>query len=305
MIDVHPPTPNTQSSVCGDWHQYREEKCIKILNAAHTFDDAVELCRKDGSELLLVTSAAEQDALDGYIFKEKQIADSVWIAAKMNTFSHMFKALDGIELSYTNWATGRPGSSLSRNCVQMSSEAETLGKWMDEPCQKYNRVVCEKKPIWTVAQLQQALLADRRKFSEEIKQLATKVERLEKSNAVAVGFTYIQLPHEQSPDHIWPDFTWKDISASYAGVFFRVSGGAAGAFGSTQEENAPRVDQIETAYWTNCTFNQQTPLAVNGWSQPAKTGYYVGTTGMCTRFHTTSGEVRPKNVAINVWKRTA
>lgn len=208
MIDVH-STLTTAENICGDWHQHQQEKCIKILNAAHTFDDAVELCRKEGSELLLVSSAVEQDALDGYIFKEKQIADSVWIAAKMNTFSHMFKALDGTELVYTNWATGKPGSSLTRGCVQMSSETETLGKWMDEPCQKYNRVVCEKRPIWTIAQLQQALLADRKKLADEMKQLTIKVERLEKSNAVAIGFTYIQLPHEQSPNHIWPDYTWK------------------------------------------------------------------------------------------------
>jgi hypothetical protein len=39
------------------------------------------------------------------------------------------------------------------------------------------------------------------------------------------------------PSDIWPWMTWKDISSSYDGVFFRAEGGASEKFREIQEEN--------------------------------------------------------------------
>jgi len=38
---------------------------------------------------------------------------------------------------------------------------------------------------------------------------------------VPIGFIYIQLPLQQTPQTIWPNCSWSDISAEYSGLFFR------------------------------------------------------------------------------------
>jgi len=42
---------------------------------------------------------------------------------------------------------------------------------------------------------------------------------------IPIGFIYIQLPLQQTPQTIWPNYSWNDISAEYSGLFFRPLGG--------------------------------------------------------------------------------
>jgi hypothetical protein len=46
-----------------------------------------------------------------------------------------------------------------------------------------------------------------------------------------IGFVYFQLKGQPAPEEIFAG-TWENISAQYAGLFFRVEGGNASAFGS-------------------------------------------------------------------------
>ncbi len=59
-----------------------------------------------------------------------------------------------------------------------------------------------------------------------------------------IGFIYVQLPNEKSPTEIWPWMTSNDVSSTYAGIFFRVTGGGAASFEHVQEDNAPRLTSI-------------------------------------------------------------
>jgi hypothetical protein len=101
---------------------------------------------------------------------------------------------------------------------------------------------------------------------------------------------------------------WKDVTSDYAGLFFRAEGGGSEAFGTLQNENFPSryIDQVHSekdyeSYDAN--------LTTIGWSKKIYTGRgWDGAVGaVCgTRFHVTekNGEVRPRNMAIRVWKRT-
>ena len=54
---------------------------------------------------------------------------------------------------------------------------------------------------------------------------------------------------------------WEDVSANYSGVFFRVVGGEAGAFGAIQMENTNRISKVnsvhtdETSAWPEVAKN--------------------------------------------------
>src|SRR5699024_5951111 len=67
-----------------------------------------------------------------------------------------------------------------------------------------------------------------------------------KQNLLPLGFTYVQLPKDKAPGEIWPWATWTDVSSTYAGVFFRVEGGAAAPFGTVQESNTTTLSHIHS-----------------------------------------------------------
>ena len=69
-----------------------------------------------------------------------------------------------------------------------------------------------------------------------------------KNNPVPIGFTYVQLPLEKQSGDIWPWMIWEDVSAKYSGVFFRVVGGEADAFGEIQMANTNRISKVNSVH---------------------------------------------------------
>jgi len=98
---------------------------------------------------------------------------------------------------------------------------------------------------------------------------------------------------------------WTDVSAHYAGVFFRVEGGRAASFGQTQEESAPHLVKVE--YGVNDDYQEVIDTF------PGQTSKRILSSGLnngawhsheTLRFTLSGGEVRPHNMAVKVWKRT-
>ena len=152
-------------------------------------------------------------------------------------------------------------------------------------------------------------------------------------NPVPLGFIYVQLPKEKSPQEIWPsaELKWTDISSSYESTFFRVAGRQAAPFGEVQKDFSPFIDKVryKPCLFTkandqnNCSdhlmfswhtkLKRQSPSSwsehvlttnacnslLNGW--PTENTYYETGT---LQFHSVGGEVRPRNMAVKVWKRT-
>ena len=150
---------------------------------------------------------------------------------------------------------------------------------------------CQKLHTWSLNHLQKVLL-------ETIK------------NPVPIGFIYVQLPNEKSPVDIWPWTIWKDITSVYAGVFFRAGGGNAAGFGQIQVENTPRLIEVDTCSSDDAACNElhkkikmvyNSTLPVGGRSNLVYTGA-SSSTSRYTCFVTTGGEVRLRNMAIQIWK---
>ncbi len=86
-----------------------------------------------------------------FLFKTNNVVDTVWIGAKNNSNWAKFKWADDSDLSFTNWAEGSPSNITGNNCVQMVLEGSSKGKWVDEPCNKRNLVVCQRMQTWSLS----------------------------------------------------------------------------------------------------------------------------------------------------------
>lgn len=112
----------------------------------------------------------------------------------------------------------------------------------------------------------------------------------------------MQLPRQELPSSIWRTATWLDITYEYAGLFFRVLGGGSENFGVTQEENSPRLTNVQmTGVFSQATLVNVTPSEYSAW---LSTGHQAsGNPHWGVRFLVSGGEVRPRNEAVRIWKR--
>lgn len=193
---------------------------------------------------------------------------------------------DETEYHYSNWAPGSPKNDPDY-CVQIQTDDPEYGNWSDVQCSKKNAVICEKLQLWSAAYLQ------------------TTVINIMK-NPFPIGFIYVQLPNEQSPQEIWSWMRWEDISAAYAGVFFRVEGGGSYDFdnNTVQEENSPRLTALHTIEVAEAAWPVDQVVTPGVLSDPILTGRGPDAPNwLGVQFLTSEGEVRPRNMAIRIWKR--
>ncbi len=122
---------------------------------------------------------------------------------------------------------------------------------------------------------------------------------------VPISFIYVQLPDQPEPKTLWPMVKWQDVTSAYAGLFFRAEGGEAASFGQVQKDNAPRVTEIRYKWWNSWSnplpgWNSSISQMNIGEENAVKKGY-----GIFEMYLTmSSGEVRPRNMAIRIWKRS-
>jgi uncharacterized protein involved in tolerance to divalent cations len=278
---------SADSEQCGDWEPYKDDKCFKIIDKVTSQDDAEKACTLLGNSSTLITihSEEQQEFLSNLLFKTHKTVENVWIGAKYT--SNKIKWNDNSDASFTNWAAGSPRNENGYECIQMMADASSVGKWINAPCQKNNLIVCQKMQTWSLAQVQIRLL-----------------DLIE--NPVPVGFIYVQLPSQPEPKTLWSKVEWKDVTSDYAGLFFRAEGGGSEAFGHVQVENSPRLvavdtenaNEVVTACRTNCSV-----LANGLFSQYIWTGKEGTGNHLAMKLKVSSGEVRPRNQAVRVWKR--
>ena len=256
------------------------------------------MCQGNNSTLVTLQTKEEQDSFVEF-FKSKQISNEVWIGLEFKKIHNRYEWLNGEEALSTNWAPGSPKQK-EYLCVQFDLSDESFsGKWSDVECTKLNLVVCQKTQEWTLDRMKNTLI-----------NLVKKA-----TNPIPIGFTYVQLPHEKGPSEFWPEMTWKDVTADYAGVFFRAGGGEASPFGEIQMENTKRISKIDFL-WNNDpewqkVKDQRTPNQNGNISLNTSSSLWIGTGGFGSgntnyrymNFESNVGEVRPKNMAIKIWRR--
>lgn len=234
--------------------------------------------------MVSISLLEKQTFIENFL-KSNGVADNTWIGLKYTT-NGTYEWSDGTDFFYSNWASGSPKND-SDHCVEIESDEEEFGKWSDVLCTKRNLVLCEKLQLWSLERLQ------------------TTVINLMK-NPFPVGFIYAQLPKEKSPEEIWSWMTWEDISLEYESVFFRVDGRNSAPFGTVQEQASPRIAHVkyigvgEMYYDIDIYPNNE--LSEYIVTQMRTSGTIASFGGIA--FNQTAEEVRPRNMAIRIWKRT-
>ena len=288
-----------------------------------SYSDAEKTCTANNSSLVSIHFAEEQNFLANFLFTKRKAVDNVWIGARY-VGNKQFNWADHTPLTsgpghFTNWATGSP-KNLSDYCVQMQADVGSLGKWVDEPCARKNLVVCQRTPTLSLKLLAETIIVLKHSLLQISEQLATtriesekEITALKKST-VPIGFTYVQMPKDKSPEVLWPGMTWTDVSDAYKGVFFRVAGGNASDFGEVQPYNAPRLETVYVGDSSNkllnkklLNYNHNLTIPVSGWSDGISSGstYNANYLYYMNFKHSEVEEVRPVNMAVKVYRRTA
>lgn len=247
-----------------------------------TYEEAEDFCEQQSdSHLLTVETKQKQKFVKGFL-KKNEVADDVWIGLKY--VGKFYQWADNSPLQYTNWADGSPKNNADY-CVLMRMEHLEKGLWSDEKCTKRNAVICEKMQVLSMARLQNA------------------VENLKNNDIFPIGFIYVQLPYEKSPQELWTGMEWEDITSAYEGLFFRAEGGGAAPFGEVQDENSPRLVAMHVAR-SKDSSNSIEISANNEFSSFLNIdGAATGNTDWDLEVKVSKGEVRPRNMAIKIWKK--
>ncbi|CAG2111045.1 unnamed protein product [Medioppia subpectinata] len=298
----------TAEGICGDgWDLYHDDYydiCYKyIAEGLGDYQTVATACRGEmDSTLPTINSFEEQEFLDKLIIKYKMV-DNVWLDAGIKN-KHIVWT-DSSSGEYENWIPGRPVDD--GNCVEMLADKANVGKWADEPCTKKNAYMCKRLVMWS-GQRMERLIRDNRRLLNELKQFQNKLQSeitQIKDTQIPIGFTYVQLPGKPEPKTLWPAYTWSDVTAEYAGQFFRAEGNGSLEFGKgIQAENAPRLSKVQKFYKTSEIY-EDADLTPGVWSKNVLSGGPgSGIDHNSLKYLLSAGEVRPRNQAVRIFQRT-
>ncbi|XP_066449342.1 C-type lectin lectoxin-Phi2-like [Eleutherodactylus coqui] len=119
------------------WHAIGSS-CYYLSTELRTWDEAKDECYKADSFLAMITDRKKSDSVNTLFTRFKRY----WIGLRRDPKNiHIWKWLDGTEVTFTNWAVNEP------NYLQQSEHCgETLsGPWNDENCTVKLNYICEKK----------------------------------------------------------------------------------------------------------------------------------------------------------------
>lgn len=133
---------------------------------------------------------------------------------------------------------------------------------------------------------------------------------------IPIGFIYIQYRNQSTPDILFgTDGKWQDVSAEYAGEFFRAVGGNSAAFGSKQAEGLPNitgvidpVSGLFKTYFRNGAFSgggdwRFSPVQQNSGGGESAACYFSASNS--NSIYGASTHVTPYNSSIRIWKKIA
>lgn len=118
--------------------------CYQIVDTLVTWNRALNMCRKNGGNLVIIESAEEQEFIAGLMQKRNFTARGLWIGSdKVHPKEHR-TWINGEKFSYANWARGEPSSSppVEENCAEIFIST----KWNDNVCTYLKGYICEKTP---------------------------------------------------------------------------------------------------------------------------------------------------------------
>ncbi|XP_054155122.1 uncharacterized protein LOC128953642 [Oppia nitens] len=274
-------------------------KCYKALTDQLSVTDGESQCSKANSSATLVsavTMVEENDIVVVNGLKDKAV---VWIDAEWDKSTKQFRwHSSGDPLHYANFNADAVIDG-TNPCVylEVSGAGDTLTHdWMTDKCDQKKTVIC---------QIGGASDTDlNTKVNKIVKQMAD----LQK-NMIPIGFIYVQLSGQSDPKKLWPNYTWSNVTNDYAGLFFRAASNTSALFDAKKVNiqeagermithiNAVGLNQVSH---TDKTQERDIQLPVDGNTTELVPGEALNS----LKFTVQNDELRPRNTAILIWKRT-
>ena len=106
----------------------------KVYNEPTDYNAAKTQCESDGAFLAIPRSKAENDYMKILIH-----IGAIWIGIDDIDQEGVFVAVDGSNITYTNWREGEPNNWDNEDAVQFH---EHLNAWIDQDVHELARFVC-------------------------------------------------------------------------------------------------------------------------------------------------------------------
>ena len=124
--------------VCPNSWVHMQGSCYKFSSKALNWNAAKSACKALGSDLVVINSQTELQALTS------KVSQTVWIGMQRDPKDKSrWLWVDGSRPTYTHWNTGEP-NSINEECAEMYPKVHGW-KWNDLGCQATFPYVCETR----------------------------------------------------------------------------------------------------------------------------------------------------------------
>ncbi|XP_074157028.1 CD209 antigen [Sminthopsis crassicaudata] len=117
------------------WEFYKDSCYLFSVNQ-NSWEEAREMCKIDGSDLVIISSSEEQK----YLKQKSDFRHQWWLGLSDKKKEGTWHWVDGTTLEQSFWNEGEPNNSGDEDCCELTSKG-----WNDAPCSKMNNWICEKE----------------------------------------------------------------------------------------------------------------------------------------------------------------
>jgi cysteine-rich repeat protein len=142
--------------VCSDFDDDAEASADHHCYAGYDqadFEGAQKACQERGAHLVTISSAAENELVDGFVNNSKFIG--TFEDVELTSESHgTYQWITGETMAFQNWSGGQPDRAGAR-CNEFANNARCYehcafmlgnGTWADQRCDLVDGYVCEWEP---------------------------------------------------------------------------------------------------------------------------------------------------------------
>jgi len=185
----------TGGSICGAkdfWRLYDNRKCFITTLGSRSWEFGNQWC-KTQSTPNVVAEMLTIDSVEEITWILNFLKGKVGYATNQTHWLRYKKSAGGFtNLSYTSWEDGMPSNNSGHDCLTFS----TSGVYRNVVCDSEAKVICQRSPV-SLAKVLRPVVQNH-------------------TTEPPLGYVYTQYLSQPSPQNLWPNGTWENISGRYS-----------------------------------------------------------------------------------------